>query len=70
MLKFKYKKLQLNFMSECQAMASVAEEDWLCILASTTDKEHGKMIRKEISHSIEFADTLYTDMLEDQIDYM
>jgi hypothetical protein len=58
MLKFNFKKSQLNFMSDWQ-LAPVAddEEDWLRALAS-------EALRREVTDSFEFADTVYFDMPE------
>jgi transcriptional regulator CtsR len=40
------------------------EEDWLHSLASETDKERVEVVRREVTDSFEFADTIHFDMLE------
>jgi hypothetical protein len=65
MLKFNFKKSRLNSMSDWQ-LAPIAddEEDWLRALASETDKERVGALRREVTDSFEFADTVYFDMPE------
>jgi hypothetical protein len=56
MLKFNFKKAQLNFMADWQlAPVPHDEEDWLCILAGTAEEQR-ETIRWEILDSCEFAD--------------
>ena len=54
MLKFNYKKSQLNFMSDWQTVA-IPDEDWLRILASKGDGD-AEDTWWEISDSCELAD--------------
>jgi hypothetical protein len=66
MLKFNFKKLRLNFMSEWQSAALPDdEEDWLRLLTSTADETHRKTIRREIGDSCDFADMPYIEMPEE-----
>jgi hypothetical protein len=69
MLKFNYKKSRLNFMSEWQS-ATVADddEDWLRVLASTTDDKEKQDVRREIADSCDFADIVHFEMPEEQSD--
>jgi hypothetical protein len=40
------------------------EEDWLHALALETDKERVGVLRREVTDSFEFADTIHFDMLK------
>jgi hypothetical protein len=55
-LKFNFKKAQLNFMADWQSVpVPDDEEDWLHILAGTVE-EQGETIRQEIPDHCEFVD--------------
>jgi hypothetical protein len=56
MLKFNFKKAQLNFVADWQLVpVPDNEEDWLRILARTVEEQR-ETIRQEISDHCEFAD--------------
>jgi hypothetical protein len=66
MLKFTYKKSRLNFMANWQFAPIVAEEeDWLRTLASKSGGKDEEAIRKEVLDSLDFADTVFPEMLEE-----
>jgi hypothetical protein len=70
MLKFNFKKLRLNFMSEWQTVvvADEEEEDWLRVLTSTDNDDHRMAVRREISDSCDLVDIPYVEMPEEAAD--
>jgi hypothetical protein len=63
MLKFTYKKYQLNFMADWPIAA--AEEDWPRTLSSKSGGEDEEAIRKEVLDTLDFADTVFLEMPEE-----
>jgi hypothetical protein len=70
MLKFNFKKLRLNFMSEWQTVvvADEEEEDWLRVLTSADNNDHRMAVQREISDSCDLADIPYIEMPEEAAD--
>jgi hypothetical protein len=65
MLKFNFKKFRLTFMSDWQSVpVPNDEEDWLCLLATTTDEAERVEAMDTLTESFEMGDTP-TYMLED-----
>jgi hypothetical protein len=66
MLKFTDRKSRLTFMADWKSAPIVAEEeDWLHTLASKSGGEDEEAIRKQVLNTLDFADTMFPEMLEE-----